>query len=67
MIDFGDIRVIHALYEAGWAKIEKDDVVINRKILQSLVFQASTEEQLRIAQDIADPIEHDMLGPNPGE
>ena len=40
MIDLEDPELIEALNRAGWVKIEEDDVVINRSILQTLIFSA---------------------------
>jgi hypothetical protein len=41
MIDLEDNDVIEALNRAGWVKIEEDDVVISRGVLQSLIFRTN--------------------------
>ena len=44
MIDLDDSNVIEALNKAGWVKIRDDDVVINRSVLSSLIFDADLDK-----------------------
>lgn len=53
MIDLEDDNVIEALNRAGWVKIMEDDVVINRTVLQNLIFQTQSAEELNSAKEIA--------------
>ena len=44
MIDLEDSDVIEALNKAGWVKINEDDIVISRSILNSLIFDADLDK-----------------------
>jgi len=44
MIDLEDSNVIEALNKAGWVKINEDDIVISRSILNSLIFDADLDK-----------------------
>jgi hypothetical protein len=43
MIDLNDPLVIEFLRGAGWVKIDDNDVVIERAILSSLIFDAAID------------------------
>jgi len=48
MIDLNDPLVIEFLRGAGWVKIDDNDVVIERAILSSLIFDADIDKGPRI-------------------
>jgi hypothetical protein len=51
MIDLEDSRVIEALNKAGWVKINEDDIVISRSVLNSLIFDADLDKD-RITENL---------------
>ena len=51
IIDLEDSKVIEALNKAGWVKINDDDIVISRSILNSLIFDADLDKD-RITENL---------------
>ena len=51
IIDLEDSKVIEALNKAGWVKINEDDIVISRSILNSLIFDADLDKD-RITENL---------------
>jgi hypothetical protein len=51
IIDLEDSKVIEALNKAGWVKINEDDIVISRSVLNSLIFDADLDKD-RITENL---------------
>jgi hypothetical protein len=53
MIDLEDSNVIEALNKAGWVKINEDDIVISRSVLNSLIFDADLDKD-RVTDNLSE-------------
>ena len=47
MIDLNDPLIVEFLRGAGWVKIDSNDVVIERSILNGLIFDAAINSTLK--------------------